>query len=104
MLLLLRPPALQTRSARWASNRRGCSSGKRKKPGTYAADTETAISDRNQAYEDAADVGANLGDAVVGKVKFNLLTGVVTFNGRPLNDPQREAISAGCRCIVGGSR
>ena len=50
------------------------------------------------------DIGANLGDAVVGKVKFNLRTGVVTFNGQALNDPQRAVIAAGCRDIVQGNR
>lgn len=69
-----------------------------------ADDTDDAVTDRNQAYDDAADIGANLGDAVVGKVKFNIMTGLITFNGEAINSPQQAVIAAGCRDLLKGRR
>lgn len=37
------------------------------------------------------------GDAILGKVTYDMLSGAVTFNGEPLGDPELAAIAAGCR-------
>lgn len=68
---------------------------------TAAADTETAIDYRDKAYDDAAEIGANLGDAVVGKVEYDIMTGRMTFNGQPLMPGIDAELAAKCRRLTG---
>ena len=36
----------------------------------------------------------------VGKVRFNIKTGALTFNGKPLTDPDQGALAEACKEIL----
>jgi hypothetical protein len=47
-------------------------------------------------------VGANLGDGVVGKIKYSISSGRLTFNGKPLGNSEHSEMLDNCRAILGG--
>jgi len=40
----------------------------------------------------------------VGKVRYNIKTGALTFNGQSLTDPDQDALAAACRSILKGGK
>ena len=79
---------------------------------TATADASTAVSTAEQAAQDAtaADAAALAAAETVAKssgmtlnvgtVRFNLNTGAMTFNGKPLNDGSEAELAALCRTML----
>ncbi|MCH2326788.1 MAG: hypothetical protein MK294_06015, partial [Rhodospirillales bacterium] len=40
----------------------------------------------------------------VGKVRYNIKTGALTFNGQSLTDPDQDALAVACRSILKGGK
>ena len=40
----------------------------------------------------------------VGKVRYNIKTGALTFNGQSLTNPDQDALAAACRSILKGGK
>jgi hypothetical protein len=53
------------------------------------------------AHQSAANVSANLGDGVVGKVKYSITSGRLTFNGKPLGNTEHSKTLDNCRALLG---
>ena len=81
---------------------------------TWAADTATtsaATSASDSATSNTALIAANRKaqkfaglNMTVGKVRYNIKTGALTFNGQSLTDPDQDALAAACRSILKGGK
>jgi hypothetical protein len=66
--------------------------------------SEGANTENINAHQAAADIGKNLGDGVVGKVKYNLSSGRLTFNGQTLGGGDQRELAEKCRSVLSGGR
>ena len=69
---------------------------------TQASETATANAATEAAFKDAAGI-PNMA-LNFGTVKFNLKTGALYFNGKPLNDTVSLEMAEKCRMIFNKSR
>ncbi len=63
------------------------------------ATSNTALIAANRKAQKFA--GLNM---TVGKVRYNIKTGALTFNGQSLTDPDQDALAAACRSILKGGK
>ena len=69
---------------------------------TSASDSETSNTALIAANRKAQKfAGLNM---TVGKVRYNIKTGALTFNGQTLTDPDQDALAAACRSILKGGK
>ncbi len=67
-----------------------------------ASDSETSNTALIAANRKAQKfAGLNM---TVGKVRYNIKTGALTFNGQTLTDPDQDALAAACRSILKGGK
>ena len=76
-----------------------------------AADKATTAATSARATADTAEAAANRKaqkfaglNMTVGKVRYNIKTGALTFNGQSLTDPDQDALAAACRSILKGGK
>ncbi|MBT6290544.1 MAG: hypothetical protein HOI98_09545, partial [Rhodospirillaceae bacterium] len=62
--------------------------------------SETANTDNISAHNAAAKIGENLGDGVVGKVKYNIASGRLTFNGQSLGGSDQKELARQCASVL----
>jgi hypothetical protein len=70
--------------------------------GTSASDSatsNTALIATNRKAQKFADL-----NMTVGKVRYNIKTGALTFNRQSLTDPNQDALAAACRSILKGGK
>ena len=69
---------------------------------TSASDSETSNTALIAANRKAQKfAGLNM---TVGKVRYNIKTGTLTFNGQSLTDPDQDALAVACRSILKGGK
>jgi hypothetical protein len=64
-----------------------------------SATSNTALIAANRKAQKFA--GLNM---TVGKVRYNIKTGALTFNDQSLTDPDQDALAAACRSILKGGK
>ena len=80
-------------------------------PEDDAAAASAATSASDSATSNTALIAANRKaqkfaglNMTVGKVRYNIKTGALTFNGQSLTDPDQDALAAACRSILKGGK